>query len=374
MRRLRLLTLFTFSFFLLTFLSSCASSPDPSPFGDDTTDSGQRLEPVTPQLVFLNLDNAGTSQLVAQTNTHSPFFALSYSISPNCSVYNLYPNPVQPVLAIELLCGDQARVDVYDLQTSKTFIPIEDTDSRFLAWTPDGKQIYLRTDTLGNPQVARVDISSGREEALPFPVTLYDLAFLPDGASMVYSTTQGIGFGSEIWMADANGKSTRRMFADKQSIVAYLRPSPDGTQIAFILFPDSQVPFPNGELWVMNVDGSDPHKLADADAGHGYAPAWSPDGTRVAFVVRENPSDPQVEQSAATLISNVYRIEVRTGALVPVTQFADAIVESPVWSPDGSSLVFNVIRDGKIQVWVYGTESALPLGDISCCAVWVPGR
>jgi WD40 repeat protein len=334
-------------------------------------------QPVTPQLIFLNADSSGTWQLVAQTDLTSPLSPLPYSIPANCFVYNLYPNPVQPLLAMELICGDEAQVEVYDTQTGKTYIPIKDTDSRFLDWTPDGKQIYLKADTLNNPRVVHLSALDGRTETLPFPVTLYDLAFLPDGKSALYSITQGIGFGSEVWLADMNGKSIRRVFADKQNIVAYLRASPDGTQVAFILFPDSQVPFPNGELWVMNADGSNPRRLATADAGHGYAPAWSPDGTQVAFVLRENASDPQVEQSAAALVSNVYRIEVQSGALVPVTQFPDAIVESPVWSPDGSSIAFNIIRDGKIQSWVYETVSvaATPLGSgFSCCAVWLPGR
>jgi dipeptidyl aminopeptidase/acylaminoacyl peptidase len=354
---------FTFFVLLFTFLTSCASPAD--------------LPPATPQLVFLNINNTGMPQLVAQTDLQSPASILPYSIPANCSVYNLYPNPVQPLLAVELFCGDQARVEVYDVQTSKTFIPVEDTDSRFLDWTPDGKQIYLKTDTLGNPRVVHISVPDRRSEILPFPATLYDLAFLPDGKSVLYSITQGIGFGSEVWLAETDGKPIRRVFADKQNIVAYLRPSPDGAQVAFILFPDSQVPFPDGELWVMNVNGSDPRRLAAADAGHGYAPAWSPDRTQVAFVVRENPTDPQAQQSAAALISNVYRVEVQTGALIPLTQFTDAIVESPVWSPDGSSIAFNIIRDGKIQAWVYetGSAAATPLGNgFSCCAVWLPGR
>jgi hypothetical protein len=343
-------------------LFSCASPAD--------------REPAAPQLIFLSLGSSGQAQLVSQTDLHSPFTILQYSIPADCAVYNLYPNPVQTLLAVELLCNDQARVEIYDLQTGQTYLPVEQTDSRFLAWAADGSQAYLKTDTLGSPQVIHVAVPGGKPEALPFPATLYDLATLPNGR-VVYSLTRGLGYGSETWLAEADGKPIRQLLAEPYAIIAYLRPSPDGSQIACILFPDSQVPFPDGELWVVNADGSDPRRLAAADAGHGYAPAWSPDGTQVAFVVRENPDDPQVQQSAAALVSNVYRIEVRSGALTPVTAFTDAIVETPVWSPDGTRLAFNVVRDGTIQAWVTSLADAAltPLGeDFSCCAVWVPGR
>jgi Tol biopolymer transport system component len=278
---------------------------------------------------------------------------------------------------MELLCGDQAQVKVFDTQTGKLLIPIDDSDSRFLAWTPDGKQVYLRMDTLGNPRIIRFTVADGRSETLTFPPTLYDLAVLPDGKSVLYSTTQGIGFGSEVWLAKPDGEPVRKVFTARQNIVAYLRPSPDGDQVAFILFPDSQVPFPNGELWVMDVNGENPRKLALADAGHGYAPAWSPDGAQIVFVVRENASDSRVEQSAGALISNLYRVEVRSGNMVPVTRFTDAIVETPVWSPDGRAIVFNVIRNGKIQASVHEMDSTvvMTLGNgLSCCAIWLPGK
>jgi len=50
--------------------------------------------------------------------------------------------------------------------------------------------------------------------------------------------------------------------------------------------PDTEDQFSVGELWIMAPDGGDIHKLGFADAGHGFAPVWSPDGRRIAFVER----------------------------------------------------------------------------------------
>ena len=264
----------------------------------------------------------------------------------------------------------------YNLQTGESVNPAEtlQTDARFLAWSADGRSLYLKTDTLGSPQTVRFDRIQNRLTALDLPETVYDLAALPDGY-VIYSFTKGIGFGSETWLADADGLHPRPILFEPLEIIAYLRPAPDGSRIAFILMPDSQVPFTIGGLWVMNADGTNARFLAEADAGHGYAPAWSPDGTQIAFVVRENPDDPQADLSAGALLSNVYRIEVRGGALTPVTAFTDAIVETPVWSPDGAGLFFNVFRNGTIQVWVDDAGALGPLSEGSaCCAVWVPGK
>ncbi len=345
-------------------ISSCSSAPLPD------------SDPIASQLVYLLIDSSGNFQPVAQPNLPSPFSLLPFSFPPNCSVYHLYPNPATAILAVEFLCGDGPAVLFYDLQSGESFNPAEtlQTDARFLAWSADGRSLYLKTDTLGSPQIVRFDRTREQVTALDLPEMVYDLAALPDGR-IVYSFTQGIGFGSETWLGDADGSQARQVLAEPLDIIAYLRPSPDGSRIAFILMPDSQVPFTVGGLWVMNADGTDVRFLAEADAGHGYAPAWSPDGTQIAFVVRENPDDPQADLSAGALLSNVYRIEIRSGALTRVTTFTDAIAGTPVWSPDGSSLFFNVVRNGTIQIWVDDGGALEPLSDgMNCCAVWVPGK
>ena len=97
-------------------------------------------------------------------------------------------------------------------------------------------------------------------------------------------------------LRERGGKAVEQLYADPFHYISFARYSPDGRQIAFIKIPDTQTPFTVGELWVMNSDGSNARKLADADAGHGYAANWSPDGKQIAFVLRENPDDERADQ------------------------------------------------------------------------------
>ena len=39
-----------------------------------------------------------------------------------------------------------------------------------------------------------------------------------------------------------------------------------------------------GDVWIMNADGSDPVNLTQGRHGHCVSPAWSPDGTKIAYL------------------------------------------------------------------------------------------
>jgi Tol biopolymer transport system component len=164
------------------------------------------------------------------------------------------------------------------------------------------------------------------------------------------------------------------LYADPYYYISFARFSPDGKQIAFIKIPDTQTPFTVGELWVMNSDGSNARKLADADAGHGYAANWSPDGKRIAFVVRENPEDTNADQSSEALISNIYIEDVESGEWTQVTEYREGRAETPVWSPEGNTLAFQVVINGRMNVSIADvlTGEIQPLAtDSACCPAWM---
>jgi Tol biopolymer transport system component len=94
----------------------------------------------------------------------------------------------------------------------------------------------------------------------------------------------------------------------------------------------------------------------------------------VAFVLRENPEDENADRSSEALISNIYIIDVESGKLTQVTNFTQARVETPYWSPQGNTLAFNVVLNGRITMHIADMESGeiLPLEmESTCCPAWM---
>jgi Tol biopolymer transport system component len=85
-----------------------------------------------------------------------------------------------------------------------------------------------------------------------------------------------------------------------------------------------------GDIWAINADGAGLHRIT-TDPGNEYSPAWSPDGTRLAFI-REGNGNADVWTSNP---DGTDAVQVTT---------TDADENSPAWSPDGTRLLFSRVR------------------------------
>ena len=310
-----------------------------------------------------------------------PIDEIPFPIPPSCGLSNTFPAPLGKVLAIELNCPNGQTVLFLDTESGATTQPVTASDSHFLAWTNDGKAAYLKVDSLGNPNIIRAT-PEGTQTFIPIPAFTYDLAPKPNSNNeFTFTFSHGLGLGSEIWLAQQDGRIVQQLYADLYNYISFARFSPDGKRIIFIKTPDNQTPFTVGELWVMDADGAHASKLADTDTGHGYAANWSPDGERIALVVRENPENENANQSSDALISNIYVVEVESGKLNQITNFAEGRAEAPFWSLDGNTLAFNVVINGRMNVSIAGVDSVgvgsstpeiKPLeSESTCCPVWM---
>jgi Tol biopolymer transport system component len=336
------------SYLFIFFLAACAPTGKP------------------PSPLFFTIRRGAGLTFVVQRSPDSAQASSEIPLkSPSgCGFWSLIPAPAGPFAALEWQCGSGPVVQVLDTSTGKIDFLLDDPalDNRFLAWNPDGKAVYLKAGTLSNPQILRVEADSRRASSLPISANTYNLTVAPDGRTILYALTNGIGLGSELWAADAGGGNRRALVSDAENILGLMRYSPDGRRIAYIRLPDSQLAFPAGELWVMDADGTNARLTASADAGRGMPPVWSPDGRQIAFAGRTNPQDPD---SINLSIYNLLTAQLLTPSF--------ALVTPPAWSPDGTKLYFTLAINDKMEVWFYeiSTHKAQKLLDGACCAGWM---
>ena len=187
-------------------------------------------------------------------------------------------------------------------------------DGRTIAFmTIDGRVATIRRDGSGL-QILTTDTANSGGDAQDA------VSWSPDGTQIAYAAHD------DIYVMDADGSNTLRLTDDpggefypawsSHGVIAYwhgatsgedggpkdaeiytipatggfpirlthngtpdIEPtwSPSGEQIAYFSTDRS-------EIWVMNADGSDQHRLFASKANEGWAPAWSPDGTHIAFL------------------------------------------------------------------------------------------
>jgi Tol biopolymer transport system component len=332
--------------------------------------TSQTPQPVQTYLLLYRFDKSAFIEYSADLQ---PLREIPFGIPLDCGLNNIFAAPIGSTLLLELDCPNGQTVLFFDTSTDASTQPVTDSDARFLAWTSDGKAAYLKVDSFGNPHVIRM-YPDGVYDTLAIDGFTYDLAAKPDSRDFTFTFSHGLGYGSEIHLAKHDGRITQLLYSDPYNYISFAHFSPERDQIAFLKIPDSQTPFTVGELWVMDADGSNPRKLADADAGHGFAANWSPDGTQIAFVKRENPEDESANHLSEALVSNIYVVEINTGALTQITHFKNGHAETPYWSPEGNTLAFSAVIDGRMTVSIAEMSS----GEVkfletepACCPAWM---
>ena len=140
-----------------------------------------------------------------------------------------------------------------------------------------------------------------------------------------------VGYNRELWLMSPEGSLERQLAPDIQ--VIWPTWSPDRSQIAF-LAPNPKDDSGDLDLYLAGIDGTAPRLIGTGISGHA-APAWSPDGTRIAYTSFAG-YDPMLESGSIS----VRVVAVATGIEQDLTGGEFELAFNPVWAPDGQQLAF----------------------------------
>jgi len=161
----------------------------------------------------------------------------------------------------------------------------------------------------------------------------------------------------DIFLIQADGSGLTQL-TDFEGVDADPAWSPDGSQIAFRSRRHG-----SSDIFIMNPDGSNPINLINdpqASLDDEFAPQWHPDGeTFSLYTDRYSPRGSCLAgfHQIALLLQEAGEYRVDLFDTIPGEQYASS------WSPDGRYLVFNsACSQGEFQLFLYDMQSGETTG------------
>lgn len=251
------------------------------------------------------------------------------------------------VFTVDLYVAEAATGKVVKRLTSPATNPHFDAVS-FLytagAWSPDSRKFAYIVFADGDNEIVIADVESGRVERRIHPDeigAMSTVAWSPDGRTLAVA---GIAGGaSDLFLYDLTTNALRRITNDRY---AELHPSfsPDGRSLAFATDRGEDtrldlLTFGEMRLAIADVASGDVTLLPVIAGAKMINPQWAPSGRSLLFV------------SDREGFSNIYRIDIATGALAQVTNIATGVSGIASNSP-----AISVAQSGRVMFSVFENQ------------------
>lgn len=216
------------------------------------------------------------------------------------------------------------------------------------SWSPDRQRVAYTASTNDMPGSAWglwvMNLANGQRRQITGGPENFEPDWRPDGSQLVFTNirrTGGVPTSSEIAVITPDGAYYRPLVRVVSSSYGLVNPtwSPDGARIAFSLSSNQA----GGELYVMNADGSDIHRVLVHPGWNDIDPEWSPDGRYLAFS-----SGPI---GAAATRHDIWLLDLTTGLAGTVAEEPNWDLRRPAWSPDGDRIVFTARFQDSPERW-----------------------
>ncbi|MFL6228095.1 MAG: kelch repeat-containing protein [Pyrinomonadaceae bacterium] len=255
------------------------------------------------------------------------FYPTVEALAPTCATPTPTPTPTSTPTSTPTATPTSTPTPV-PTPTPTPFLITPKGNGR-LAFTADPgdgtSQIFVTNADGGNPAQLTNSLDPNN------PAENFDPAFSPDGTRIAFTSNRDGN--AEIYVMNADGSNQVRLtsVARADRTPAW---SPDGSKIAFLSRRDATVNPQTGtinfQIYVMNADGSNQTRLTNDSAGDGH-PAFSPDGTRIAFTSRRDGGR-----------THIYLMNPDGTGQTQLLPNPETTLEEaqPSWSPNGTRLLF----------------------------------
>jgi len=218
-------------------------------------------------------------------------------------------------------------------------------------FSPDGKKIAFESDRSGNFEIYIMDTDGSHIRQLTFD-TAFDgtPAWSPDGKRITFASERDND--PEIYIMNADGSDQKRI-TNAKGDDSHPKFTPDGKEIIFCSArstPDLNIDWSKQtiEIYTMNPDGTNVQQVSRLNAVSTH-PALSPDGKKIVF--RMITKEPGFNWELNRTETNSEIFVMNSDGSNPVNISKNAAFDGwPVWSADGSKILFASNRNGPARV------------------------
>jgi len=144
----------------------------------------------------------------------------------------------------------------------------------------------------------------------------------------------------QLSKSDYDGRRSQVLVESREPIMSPAW-SPDGTQIAYVSF-ESMLP----RLYIQELATGSRRQITNF-SGINSSPVWSPDGRKMAMVLSKDGSP------------DIYVMDLQTSELTKITDHPRAETE-PSWTMDSRSVIFTSDRTGQPQIYKVDLNGGFP--------------